>query len=97
MPHEDAVYDRVGNILLSRIMGADVRLDLVALVVAESVDAARAGVAAVDVRFEDLPEIDRLHRGLRHAREVREFVHHAAQIANLPDNRARQPFERFRI
>jgi 1-aminocyclopropane-1-carboxylate deaminase len=24
--HEDAVYDRVGNILLSRIMGADVRL-----------------------------------------------------------------------
>ena len=26
VPHEDAVYDRVGNILLSRIMGADVRL-----------------------------------------------------------------------
>ncbi len=26
MPHEDAVYDRVGNILLSRVMGADVRL-----------------------------------------------------------------------
>jgi 1-aminocyclopropane-1-carboxylate deaminase len=25
-PHEDAVYDRVGNIMLSRIMGADVRL-----------------------------------------------------------------------
>ncbi|WEX91466.1 1-aminocyclopropane-1-carboxylate deaminase (plasmid) [Sinorhizobium garamanticum] len=25
VPHEDAVYDRVGNILLSRIMGADVR------------------------------------------------------------------------
>ena len=24
VPHEDAVYDRVGNILLSRIMGADV-------------------------------------------------------------------------
>ncbi|MFK0692612.1 1-aminocyclopropane-1-carboxylate deaminase [Mesorhizobium sp. IMUNJ 23033] len=26
VPHEDAVYDRVGNILLSRIMGAEVRL-----------------------------------------------------------------------
>ena len=26
VPHEDVVYDRVGNILLSRIMGADVRL-----------------------------------------------------------------------
>ena len=26
MPHEDAVYDRVGNILLSRIMGADVQM-----------------------------------------------------------------------
>ncbi|WP_095090476.1 1-aminocyclopropane-1-carboxylate deaminase [Mesorhizobium sophorae] len=25
VPHEDAVYDRVGNILLSRIMGAEVR------------------------------------------------------------------------
>ena len=23
VPHEDAVYDRVGNILLSRLMGAD--------------------------------------------------------------------------
>ncbi|MBR0668791.1 1-aminocyclopropane-1-carboxylate deaminase [Roseomonas hellenica] len=27
VPHEDAVYDRVGNIMLSRIMGADVRLE----------------------------------------------------------------------
>jgi 1-aminocyclopropane-1-carboxylate deaminase len=26
VPHEDAVYDRVGNILLSRLMGADVEL-----------------------------------------------------------------------
>jgi 1-aminocyclopropane-1-carboxylate deaminase len=26
VPHEDAVYDRVGNILLSRVMGADVRM-----------------------------------------------------------------------
>jgi len=26
VPHEDAVYDRVGNILLSRLMGADSRL-----------------------------------------------------------------------
>ncbi|ESY03444.1 1-aminocyclopropane-1-carboxylate deaminase [Mesorhizobium sp. LNJC399B00] len=26
VPHEDAVYDRVGNILLSRIMGAEVHL-----------------------------------------------------------------------
>jgi 1-aminocyclopropane-1-carboxylate deaminase len=26
VPHEDPVYDRVGNILLSRVMGADVRL-----------------------------------------------------------------------
>jgi 1-aminocyclopropane-1-carboxylate deaminase len=26
VPHEDAVYDRVGNILLSRLLGADVRL-----------------------------------------------------------------------
>jgi len=26
VPHEDAVYDRVGNIMLSRILGADVRL-----------------------------------------------------------------------
>ncbi|MGV3478726.1 MAG: 1-aminocyclopropane-1-carboxylate deaminase [Sphingobium sp.] len=26
VPHEDAVYDRVGNIMLSRIMGADVNL-----------------------------------------------------------------------
>src|SRR5215472_12672663 len=26
VPHEEAVYDRVGNIMLSRIMGADVRL-----------------------------------------------------------------------
>jgi 1-aminocyclopropane-1-carboxylate deaminase len=26
VPHEDAVYDRVGNILLSRILGADLRL-----------------------------------------------------------------------
>src|SRR6202012_4753809 len=26
VPHEGAVYERVGNILLSRIMGADVRL-----------------------------------------------------------------------
>jgi 1-aminocyclopropane-1-carboxylate deaminase len=26
VPHEDAVYDRVGNILLSRIMGAEVQL-----------------------------------------------------------------------
>ena len=26
VPHEDAVYDRVGNIMLSRIMGADVRI-----------------------------------------------------------------------
>src|SRR6202041_844469 len=26
VPHEDAVYDRVGNIMLSRIMAADVRL-----------------------------------------------------------------------
>jgi 1-aminocyclopropane-1-carboxylate deaminase len=26
VPHEDAVYDRVGNIQLSRIMGADVRI-----------------------------------------------------------------------
>ncbi|MBR0647553.1 1-aminocyclopropane-1-carboxylate deaminase [Plastoroseomonas hellenica] len=27
VPHEDAVYDRVGNIMLSRIMGADVQLE----------------------------------------------------------------------
>jgi 1-aminocyclopropane-1-carboxylate deaminase len=26
VPHEDAVYDRVGNIMLSRIMGAEIRL-----------------------------------------------------------------------
>jgi 1-aminocyclopropane-1-carboxylate deaminase len=26
VPHEDPVYDRVGNILMSRVMGADVRL-----------------------------------------------------------------------
>ena len=26
VPHEDAVYDRVGNILLSRIMGADLQM-----------------------------------------------------------------------
>ena len=26
VPHEDAVYDRVGNVLLSRVMGADVQL-----------------------------------------------------------------------
>ena len=26
VPHEDAVYDRVGNILLSRLMGADVQM-----------------------------------------------------------------------
>ena len=26
VPHEDAVYDRVGNILLSRIMGAEIQL-----------------------------------------------------------------------
>lgn len=26
VPHEDAIYDRVGNILLSRIMGADVEM-----------------------------------------------------------------------
>jgi len=26
VPHEDAIYDRVGNIMLSRILGADVRL-----------------------------------------------------------------------
>lgn len=26
VPHEDAVYDRVGNILMSRVMGADVQL-----------------------------------------------------------------------
>ncbi|MDV6228299.1 1-aminocyclopropane-1-carboxylate deaminase [Nitratireductor aquimarinus] len=26
VPHEDAVYDRVGNILLSRVMGADVQM-----------------------------------------------------------------------
>lgn len=26
VPHEDAVYDRVGNVMLSRIMGADVRM-----------------------------------------------------------------------
>lgn len=26
VPHEDAVYDRVGNIMLSRLMGADVRV-----------------------------------------------------------------------
>lgn len=26
VPHEDAVYDRVGNILMSRVMGADVHL-----------------------------------------------------------------------
>ena len=26
MPHYDAVYDRVGNILLTRLMGADSRL-----------------------------------------------------------------------
>lgn len=26
VPHEDAVYDRVGNVLLSRVMGAEVRL-----------------------------------------------------------------------
>jgi 1-aminocyclopropane-1-carboxylate deaminase len=26
VPHEDAVYDRVGNILLSRIMGADMQM-----------------------------------------------------------------------
>src|ERR1700748_2203982 len=26
VPHEDAVYDRVGNIFLSRIMGADVQM-----------------------------------------------------------------------
>src|SRR5438270_6656771 len=26
VPHEDALYDRVGNIMLSRIMGADVRM-----------------------------------------------------------------------
>ena len=26
VPHEDAVYDRVGNIMLSCIMGADVEL-----------------------------------------------------------------------
>src|SRR5260221_11675597 len=26
VPHDDAVYDRVGNILLSRVMGADVQL-----------------------------------------------------------------------
>jgi len=26
VPHEDAVYDRVGNILLSRVMGADIEM-----------------------------------------------------------------------
>jgi 1-aminocyclopropane-1-carboxylate deaminase/D-cysteine desulfhydrase-like pyridoxal-dependent ACC family enzyme len=26
VPHEDAVYDRVGNILLTRLMGADSRI-----------------------------------------------------------------------
>ena len=26
VPHEDAVYDRVGNIMLSRIMGAEIQL-----------------------------------------------------------------------
>ena len=26
VPHEDAVYDRVGNIMLSRIMGAETQL-----------------------------------------------------------------------
>ena len=26
VPHEDTIYDRVGNIMLSRILGADVRL-----------------------------------------------------------------------
>src|SRR6202045_3380561 len=26
VPHEDAIYDRVGNIMLSRIMGADVQM-----------------------------------------------------------------------
>ena len=26
MPHHDAVYDRVGNILMTRLMGADSRL-----------------------------------------------------------------------
>lgn len=31
VPHEDAVYDRVGNILLSRIMGAEVRWSMRAL------------------------------------------------------------------
>lgn len=31
VPHEDVAYDRVGNILLSRIMGAEVRLVVIAL------------------------------------------------------------------
>ena len=48
VPHEDAVYDRVGNIQLSRIMGADVRLvdDGFDIGIRQSLDDAIADVRA---------------------------------------------------
>jgi len=48
VPHEDAVYDRVGNILLSRVMGADVQLvdEGFDIGIRESWEAALAGVKA---------------------------------------------------
>jgi 1-aminocyclopropane-1-carboxylate deaminase len=48
VPHEDAVYDRVGNILLSRIMGAEIELvdEGFDIGIRQSWEAAIAGVKA---------------------------------------------------
>src|SRR5690606_15299945 len=46
---------------------------------------------------QNLVYIDQLHRGRRHARKGRELIHHAANIADLPDDGLRALLEDFRV
>src|SRR6478735_1956285 len=63
VPHEDAVYDRVGNIMLSRIMGADVRL------VDDGFD------IGIRKSWEEALEARKAARGKRYAIPARAAVH----------------------
>src|SRR5246500_3176790 len=79
VPHEDAVYDRVGNILLSRIMGADVEMvdEGFDIGIRESWEAAIADVKAKGGKPYAIPAGASVHRygGLGYvgfAEEVRE-------------------------
>jgi len=63
VPHEDAVYDRVGNILLSRVLGADVRMAPAGFDIAShaGLDAAVAEVRAAGGKPYAIPPGASLH------------------------------------